>query len=85
MKQTFKNHVWYYISLSLLLLLGCILIVVSANQPQIQAAAVVMTAFFYAFWGIIHHVLHHDISAKVVIEYVLIASLGVSLTLLVMR
>ncbi len=85
MKQHLHSHVWYYASLSFLLILGCTLIVISGRQPQLQAGAVVMTAFFYAFWGIFHHALHHDISAKIVVEYVLIASLGISLTLLVLH
>jgi hypothetical protein len=85
MKKTIHPHIWYYLSLSLLLILGCILVLISGNQPRLQATAIIMTAFFYAFWGIFHHVLHHNISAKIVIEYVLIASLGISLTLLILH
>lgn len=85
MRKTLQSHFWYYSSLIILLALGFMLVILSANQPQIQSAAVVMTAFFYAFWGIFHHAVHHDISARIVVEYVLIASLGVSLTLLILH
>lgn len=80
-----KKHISYYLSLLAILLLGFLFIVLTANIPQMQTIAILMTTFFYVVWGIIHHVIHHDTTVKVVIEYVLIGALGIVLTLLMVR
>ena len=36
----------------------------------------VSSAVFYVLWGIVHHYLHKDLYISVVIEYILVASLG---------
>lgn len=64
---------------------GFFLIVSTKNVPQMQMIAIVMTAFFYVLWGIVHHMIHHDITAKIVIEYILIGAVAVTLALLMVR
>lgn len=78
MMQTLQDHIIYYISLVLLILLGGILVVVSSPYVKLQMLFVVLTAIFYIAWGIIHHWLHHDLYAKIVIEYVVIGGLGIA-------
>jgi hypothetical protein len=85
MNTSSKKHVGYYVSLGAILLLGFTLIVVTRNIPDIQMMVILMTTFFYVLWGIVHHVMHHDITPKIVIEYVLIGVLGVVLGLLLVR
>lgn len=85
MRQGLHTHIAYYLSLIAVLALGLILIAITKNNPQVQMVAIVMTGFLYALWGIAHHALHHDIAAKVVVEYVLIAAIGITLGLLVVR
>jgi len=36
----------------------------------------VSAAIFYILWGVIHHYIHKDLYVSVVIEYILVASLG---------
>ena len=85
MKKTFHTHLTYYISLAVLLILGFILIMLTGYDVRVQLTAVMLTAFFYVLWGVVHHIVHHDISAKIVVEYVLIAALGMLLAMLVLR
>jgi hypothetical protein len=42
-----------------------------------QIAIVVATAAGYVVWGIVHHYIHKDLHLSVIIEYILIAFLGV--------
>jgi hypothetical protein len=85
MKYSTKNHTAYYVSLILMLGLGFTLVMLSKGNPMMQKIAFIMTAFFYVVWGIVHHVVHHDTSVKVVIEYVLIGTVGICLALLLIR
>lgn len=48
------------------------------SNRQIQMIMVVLAAFIYVIWGLLHHFLNHDLKTKIVIEYILIAGLGIS-------
>jgi hypothetical protein len=84
-KSSTKRHTGYYISLILILLLGVVIYLSSGNDSNTRLVAVLMLSFCYVLWGIVHHVIHHDITVRVVLEYVLIGVLGIALALLVMR
>jgi len=46
----------------------------------------IVVAVFYVAWGIIHHHLHHDLYPEVIIEYIVVATLGlVTLFALIFR
>ena len=79
-----RDHLYYYISLAIIVLLGGFLVVVSSPYVKWQLLFIVMTAFFYVVWGIIHHAVHHDLRAKIVIEYILIGGLVVAITFFVL-
>lgn len=71
----------------LLVVLSLAIFVVSqlSFDKQLQGIMVVLTCLFYVGWGIIHHAVHHDLSARIVVEYILIGSLGMSITLFLLR
>lgn len=79
-----KNHMLYYLSLIVMLSLGFSLIYMRTDSPQIQKVAFMLTAFCYVLWGIVHHLVHHDMSVRVVLEYVLIGALGIALGILIL-
>lgn len=79
------NNKSYYFVLILILFLGFSLGIVVSADKQLQMVVVLLTAFFYLVWGILHHRLHHDLSLKIVIEYVLIGSLGMSVVFFLLR
>ena len=74
-----KKHFGYYLSLSAILLLGIILIVLTSPSIKLQSLVILFTVFFYILWGILHHLINHELSSRVVIEYVLIGALGLSI------
>lgn len=79
MSQSLKKHLWYYATTVLIEGLGLVLVLLARGEKQLQLSFVVLMGFFYVIWGVAHHIIHHNLYAKVVLEYVLIASLGIAL------
>lgn len=84
MIKKIKMHIGYYISLIAILAFGFLLVFLSSPNRNLQMMTVVLTTLFYIFWGIIHHVINHDLHAKIVVEYVLIGGLGLTIVLFIL-
>ncbi len=82
-KTHLKSHYRYYIAFTLVQLLGLALVLLASGNRQTQLLAVFGTTLFYFSFAIIHHVLDHDLTAKIVIEYALIGCLGLAFYMLV--
>lgn len=76
-----KGHWHYYILLLAIFIAGFVLTIFAGTTKQLQMLFIIMTAFLYVILGVFHHVQDHSITAKVVIEYVIIAMLGISVSL----
>ena len=74
-----KKHLYYYLSLVALLVVGFTLPIYFQGQKELQLAFIVLTAFLYVVWGVGHHIIHHSFSIKIMLEYMAIATLTVSL------
>ena len=53
------------------------------GDRNLQLATIVATGIVYAAYGIVHHRLEHDLTVKIVVEYVLVAALVVALFIFV--
>lgn len=84
MMNMFKDHLGHYISLITVFAVG-LFFIVSLGDKQAQVLIAAFLTFFYVLWGIFHHLMHHDLSPKIVVEYVLIGSLGLSLILFLLK
>ena len=80
-----ESHLAYYIFLVLILGFGLSGVYLSSPNRQLQMIIVVSTTLFYVGFGILHHLLNHDLNPKIVVEYILIGSLGLSLVLFLMK
>jgi len=79
MYQKLKKHFGYYLSLSAILLLGLALILLTSPNIKSQSLIILLTVFFYILWGTLHHLINHELTLKIVVEYVLIGALGISI------
>ena len=79
-----EKHLGYYFSLVAILFFG-FLTVIFLQDKSSQLLVLILTALFYILWGIIHHHLHHDLTAKIVVEYVLMGALGISAVFLLLK
>ncbi len=75
--ETLRQHVVYYLSLLVIQLLGLGLIVLLAPHRLAQIIIVIFLAFAYLGFAFVHHKKHHDLTRKIVLEYVMIAAIGI--------
>ncbi len=73
-----NDHLLYYVFLIASLVIGTMLILAFSPNKILQMSSVVGLSFVYVLIGIIHHLINHDLVAKIVIEYVLVAALGIA-------
>jgi len=78
MLKRISEHTIYYISLIIILSLG-FLLAYSSSDRGFQIGVIVAITFFYALWGIMHHLINHDLNVKIVIEYILIGVFGLTI------
>lgn len=78
MISSIRKHLGYYITFTAVQLLGLLLVILAAGNRQVQQIAILGTAIFYFVFAIIHHMLDHDLTPKIVIEYALIGCLGLA-------
>ena len=74
-----QKHITYYFLLIILMLVGLLSVLFAAGDSRLQMLMLLLITFSYVIIGILHHYAEHDISAKVVIEYVLIGCLGMAI------
>lgn len=79
MREKSKKHMYYYLAAGLIQIVGLLLIMNVGGNRQIQLAYVVLISLFYVGWGILHHKIHHDLHTKIVLEYIVMATLGIAL------
>lgn len=84
MYKKLKKHLGYYISLIAILSFGLVLVFLTDNDPKMQSLVILLTVFFYVLWGIVHHLINHELTLRIVIEYVLIGALGLSILFFVL-
>ncbi len=85
MKKLIKVDIEYYISLSLILFAGLLLAYYVGYDRQLQLLIIIDTVFLYIGWGILHHHINHDLTSKIVIEYVLMGSFGLTIMMFLLR
>ncbi len=76
-EKDFPKHPLHYFTLLSLMLIGLWGVFLFSFQPALQLSVVVSMAICYVIWGVIHHQEHRDLHVKIVIEYILVAVLGI--------
>lgn len=79
MNKKIKKHFLYYLSLFLIFFVGLLLTLFLAPNIKLQGLTIFTTILLYVIWGILHHYKNHELTPKIVIEYVLIGFLGMSI------
>lgn len=75
--KKFTRDIQHYLPLVTIFLAGILGYINFSYDKAFQIAIVVATAAGYVTWGIVHHYIHKDLHLSVVIEYIMIAALGV--------
>lgn len=85
MFKKINEHVIYYMSLIAIFALGIFLMSLAMPNKQLQMLIFVIMAIFYVIWGVLHHFINHELSNKIVVEYILIATLGVAVMFFLLK
>ena len=75
MKRIVK-HIPYYTPLIGIFLAGALGFVFFSYDRVFQVAISIAVAVSYVVWGVVHHLIHKDLYWEVVVEYLVVASLG---------
>jgi hypothetical protein len=74
-----KQKPFEYLTLALLFLVGLIIYFFADISSHTQRLVVYFMAACYFFWSIIHHFKRGDLSVSIVVEYLVMALLGIVL------
>ena len=74
--KKFIKDLPHYLSLAGILAAGIIGFMVFSYERVFLIAVAIGLALAYVAWGIIHHAIHRDLYLSVVVEYIVVASLG---------
>jgi len=69
----------HYLALFGIFAAGMVAFLIFSYDRLFQAAVAISVAVAYVVWGIVHHAIHKDLYLSVVIEYLLVALLGLVL------
>ncbi len=83
MIKKFIKHLNYYLFLLAIFAVGLLLSVLVYPNIFLQILIIVLTIIFYVVWGIWHHKKEHNLTNKIVVEYLLIGLLGISIVFFV--
>jgi len=76
MHRIHTNHKHYFILIVGLVLLAFLFFLFNANL-NLQRLIIILTGLYYFIWGVGHHFAQKDLHLKVVLEYLLIAVIGI--------
>lgn len=74
--KTFLKHVPYYTPLVGIFIAGALGFALFSYDRVFQVAISIAIALSYIIWGLVHHLIHKDLYWEVVVEYLVVASLG---------
>lgn len=78
MRRKKNKHIGHYLSLAAVLILAFLLIYFVNPNRQLQMSIFIATTFFYVLLGIVHHKANHDLTSKIVVEYILTGGFGIA-------
>jgi hypothetical protein len=84
-REQLQKHFWYYVSLVGLQGIGLLLLYITGTNTFIQVVSIVFMSFVYIFWASYHHYFHHNLTPKIVVEYVLMGLLGMVVSLFLIQ
>ena len=85
MQANIKRHLWYYLSLCCVFIVTLSMTYVLSYDKTLQLLALFAATCFYILWGIVHQHIHHHLTPKIMLEYILMGSLGFVITVLLFQ
>lgn len=80
-----KKHLGYYISFFLIAAGSIFLVFQNNGDKSVVLEFVGLFAVSYVVWGLLHHLVHHSVTLRIVVEYIVVALLGVSIVFFILN
>lgn len=80
-----RKHPYYYVIAGLIQIIGFVGVAFFAQTDQTKIEVIVLMTMLFTAFALLHHYFDHDLHPKVVIEYVLMGSLGITLAFFVLH
>lgn len=80
-----KKHLGYYLSFILIVLASIFLVFQNNGDKNLVLLFVSLFAASYIVWGVLHHLVHHSINLRIVVEYIVVAALGVAIVFFILN
>ncbi len=71
------SHFTHYLVLVVILVFGFALFYFFTWQEAVQQIIIVFLGIAYVAWGVWHHLIHDDLHLSVVVEYIMVALIGI--------
>ncbi len=79
------SHISHYLILFFIFLIVFLSRLLLGFNQNLLMEIFYLATLVYAGWGIIHHMLEHDFSLKIVIEYILIGAVALLLGIMAIK
>ena len=80
-KQGFANDTQHYLPLIGIFTAGILAFVVFSYDREFQVGIALSLTVAHVTWGIVHHIVHKNLSVLIVLEYIAISLLGLTVML----
>ncbi len=70
------KHLPHIASLYAVFLMAAVVFVLFSFNRAVQVSALAAAASAYVTWGVVHHLIHDDLTIAVIVEYLAFALLG---------
>jgi hypothetical protein len=85
MKKHFLRHIRYYIALLVMQIIGFFVILSLTGNHDLQVTMIIISTIGYVAWALLHQRLEHNLTSKIVIEYILFGVFGIVVSLFFFR
>ena len=80
-----KKHLGYYISFLVIAVASIFLVFQNLSDKNLILLFISLFAGAYVVWGILHHLVHHSVNLRIVVEYIVVALLGVAIVFFILN
>jgi hypothetical protein len=84
-QEHIRKHIVYYLAFFSIQIVGWMLFLLVSPDRAVQMIVTILVTFFSTAFALVHHKASHTLNSKIVVEYVLIAALGIGLMLIYLK
>ena len=81
MKKNLLKHIRYYIALLIMQIIGFFVLLSVSGNHDLQIGIIITSTIGYVTWAILHQYLEHNLTSKIVVEYMLFGVFGIVVSL----